>query len=76
LAGTYGPDHKGVIYEAAVYPVCEPVIHRLPLAGLPEAQITEVSTLYIPPKGAAPLDRDMMTRLGLETAKADRENVF
>lgn len=69
LAGAYGPDHEVVVYEAAVYPVCEPVIERLPLAGLPGAGITAISTLYVPPRSAAPIDSEMMTRLGLDITK-------
>jgi precorrin-6B methylase 1 len=65
LGASYGPDHEGVVYEAAIYPVCEPVIQRLPLAQLPEAQLTEISTLYVPPLAPAPLDAAMMARLGM-----------
>jgi hypothetical protein len=53
------------VYEAAVYPVCQPVTQPLPLVKLPEAQITEVSTLYVPPKGPAAVDPEMMARLGI-----------
>jgi uncharacterized protein YabN with tetrapyrrole methylase and pyrophosphatase domain len=62
----YSPDHEAILYEAAVYyPVCEPVIERIPLSKLSEAKVSEVSTLYIPPKESAPLDREMMMRLGM-----------
>lgn len=61
----YAPEHEVVVYEAAVYPVCEPVIQRLPLGRLGEAKITEVSTLYIPAKSAAAIDTAMMARLGM-----------
>ncbi|MCL1472344.1 SAM-dependent methyltransferase [Argonema antarcticum] len=63
----YSFDHEVIVYEAAVYyPVCEPVIKRIPLSKLPEANVTPVSTLYVPPLGPAPLDREMMARLGME----------
>lgn len=65
LARCYRPDYEAIVYEAAVYPVCEPVIQRVPLSRLPEVQVTEVSTLYIPPKAPAPLDSEMMARLGM-----------
>jgi len=61
----YAPDHEVVIYEAAVYPVCAPVIQRLPLCKLREANITEISTLYVPPKAVAVVDEAMMMRLGM-----------
>lgn len=64
----YAPDHEVLVYEAAVYPVGAPVIQRLPLGQLAEAKITEVSTLYIPPKGTASVDQEMMVRLGMAAA--------
>jgi uncharacterized protein YabN with tetrapyrrole methylase and pyrophosphatase domain len=64
LEKDYGADHEVVIYEASIYyPVCPAVIDRIPLSQLPEAKVTEVSTLYVPPKAPAPLDREMMARL-------------
>lgn len=59
-----------IVYEAAVYyPVCEAVIQRIPLSKLPESSITQVSTLYVPPQALAPVDREMMARLGISFAK-------
>jgi uncharacterized protein YabN with tetrapyrrole methylase and pyrophosphatase domain len=68
LTGHYGPDHEVIVYEAAVYPVCEPLIQPVPLTRLPEAPITGVSTLYVPPKAPAPVNRDMLARLGMAPA--------
>lgn len=65
----YGADHEVIVYEAAVYSVCEPVIQRIPLSKLPESSITQVSTLYIPPQALAPVDREMMARLGISFAQ-------
>ncbi|MFB2970726.1 SAM-dependent methyltransferase [Aerosakkonema sp. BLCC-F183] len=60
----YSPEWQAIVYEAAVYyPICEPVIQRVSLSKLPEAKVTPVSTLYVPPFGPAPLDREMMARL-------------
>ncbi|GAA6617473.1 SAM-dependent methyltransferase [Scytonema sp. NUACC26] len=62
----YSADHKVIVYEAAVYhPVCKPVIKHIPLATLPETEVTDVSTLYVPPKALAPVDSEMMMRLGM-----------
>ncbi|HMN27764.1 MAG TPA: SAM-dependent methyltransferase [Caldilineaceae bacterium] len=70
----YAPEHEVVVYEAAVYPVCEPVVQRLPLCKLPEAVITEVSTLYVPPRSLALVDEAMMARLEMPvTRPAARE---
>jgi uncharacterized protein YabN with tetrapyrrole methylase and pyrophosphatase domain len=63
LERSYGRDHEVVIYEAARFPVCEPTIQRMPLAKMIDARISAASTLYVPPKGSAPLDADMLARL-------------
>ena len=46
----YPARHPVVLYEAAQFPVCDPVIERIPLARLPKATIMAMTTLYIPPK--------------------------
>lgn len=67
LEKDYGADHEVVVYEAAVYyPVCSPVITRIPLPKLPETPVKEISTLYIPPTARAPIDREMMASLGID----------
>ncbi|HXM18775.1 MAG TPA: SAM-dependent methyltransferase [Candidatus Tumulicola sp.] len=65
LEATYGPDHEIVIYEAARFPVCDAVIQRLPLSKASRARILATSTMFVPPKGPAPLDDAMLERLGL-----------
>ncbi|WP_414587173.1 SAM-dependent methyltransferase [Scytonema sp. PCC 10023] len=65
----YGSEHEVIVYEAAVYhPVCKPVIQRVPLDKLPETKVREVSTLYVPPKAPAPVDREMLERLGMSVS--------
>ncbi|MBW4613864.1 MAG: hypothetical protein KME21_11405 [Desmonostoc vinosum HA7617-LM4] len=65
----YDSEHEVIVYEASVYyPVCEPVICRVPLARLPETEMTEVATLYVPPKSPAPIDREMLMRLGMSVS--------
>jgi hypothetical protein len=49
LRAWYPPDHECIVYEAAMLPVCEPKILRVPLSGLPTAPVTTASTLYVPP---------------------------
>ncbi len=63
LMKAYSPRHKAVVYEASPYPVCDPMIQEVALKDLSNARITTFSTIYIPPKKAAPLDRRMMKRL-------------
>jgi precorrin-3B methylase len=62
----YSPEHQVIIYEAAVYhPVCKPIINSIPISQLPDAQVSKFSTLYVPPKALAPIDSDMLMRLGM-----------
>ncbi len=61
----YPASHQVVIYEAAVYPVCDPLILRVPLGRLAEARVSVISTLHVPPLRPAPLDLEMLDRLGI-----------
>jgi len=61
----YDADHEVVVYQAAQYAIYKPIIQRVLLSNLHEAQINVFSTLYVPPKGQAPLDYGMVDRLGL-----------
>jgi uncharacterized protein YabN with tetrapyrrole methylase and pyrophosphatase domain len=61
----YGPDHPTMLYQAAQYSSCDPIIQRVPLGKIPEATITPVTTLYVPPKSLAKLDYEMVDRLGI-----------
>jgi len=61
----YDPAHQVVIYEAALYPHCDPLIQRLSLAKVAKSKVTGISTLYIPPKATPVLDLDMVDRLGI-----------
>ena len=72
LCATYGRDHEVVVYEAASLPTCDPQIHRVPLAQLPDAPISTLSTLYVPPRGPAALDLAMVAALGLTPADFGR----
>ncbi|HEY1648916.1 MAG TPA: SAM-dependent methyltransferase [Terracidiphilus sp.] len=65
LSEYYRPDHGVFIYEAAVFPGCEPVIRPTTLCQLPETPLTSASTLYIPPAHPAAPDRKMWMKLGL-----------
>ena len=66
LLEVYPPGHEVVIYEAAQYAVCEPLIRRTPLSTLAEAPASVLSTLYVPPHGEPAVDREMRRRLGLD----------
>lgn len=65
LLETYAPDHEVVLYEASPYPVCEPLMQRMPLASLSAAPATVRTTLCIPPAETRASDPAMLEALGL-----------
>jgi uncharacterized protein YabN with tetrapyrrole methylase and pyrophosphatase domain len=65
LGHEYGLDHEVAIYEAAQYPVCDPVIDWTKLCNLARTARTPISTLYVPPKSRSTPDLDMLRRLGI-----------
>jgi uncharacterized protein YabN with tetrapyrrole methylase and pyrophosphatase domain len=67
LCQYYNATHPVIIYEAAEYPIFDPTIEHVLLAKLPEAQISPISTLYIPPQTTASLDYEMLGRLGIDS---------
>lgn len=68
LQSAYGPEFECVVYEAAQYPVCEPVIKRVPIGKLSNAHLTGISTICIPPRTKPGVDIDMVKAMGLEGA--------
>jgi uncharacterized protein YabN with tetrapyrrole methylase and pyrophosphatase domain len=65
LLETYPPEHEVIVYEAAQLPVCEARIQGVALASLPEAHITPMSTLFVPPLSKPAVDQTMLRRLGI-----------
>lgn len=61
----YSPEHPAVVYENTHYPVCDPLIQRTTIAGIPGCRISTHSTLWVPPIAKAPLDAAMAEQLGL-----------
>jgi uncharacterized protein YabN with tetrapyrrole methylase and pyrophosphatase domain len=59
----YPPDHVVYLYEAAVFPECEPVIRPVPLHSLGQQAMTAGYTLYIPPAFAPRADPVMYARM-------------
>ncbi len=49
----YGPAHELVVYEASPYPGVGPVVDRMALDALDAAELTQRSTVYVPPLAAA-----------------------
>jgi uncharacterized protein YabN with tetrapyrrole methylase and pyrophosphatase domain len=50
LLAHYPPEHEVVVYEASPYPTVNPIVERVPLAGLAEAEVTPMATLVVPPR--------------------------
>jgi len=62
----YPYGHEVTIYEAAQYPVCEPVIRNVKLEELTKQMVSGISTLYVPPREKPPVHISMVKRLGLK----------
>jgi uncharacterized protein YabN with tetrapyrrole methylase and pyrophosphatase domain len=63
LGEHYPESHRVALYRASQLPVFEPSIHWTALAELPEAPLSVVSTLYVPPLQRRPVDQEMLARL-------------
>lgn len=49
LERLYPREHEVVLYEASSYPVVGPFVQRVPLSKLATAEISALTTLYVPP---------------------------
>lgn len=67
LAEHYGPDHEVVVYEATPYPIGRPTIERCRLDDLAAADVSGMSSLYVPPLNVAAADAEMRSRLGMQS---------
>jgi precorrin-6B methylase 1 len=65
LLQAYRPEHEVIVYEASRYPLCDSTVVRTPLVDLPQARVTALSTLYVPPMTKARPDATMARRLGI-----------
>jgi uncharacterized protein YabN with tetrapyrrole methylase and pyrophosphatase domain len=63
LLEVYPRDHEVVVYEAPRLPVCDAIVERVPLARLPRAHVTPMSTLFVPPMMKAEVDETIVRRL-------------
>jgi uncharacterized protein YabN with tetrapyrrole methylase and pyrophosphatase domain len=63
LARDYDLAHEVVIYKAVTLPMHQPRIERLPLSGLPAANIDTQVTLAIPPARSLQIDPTVRERL-------------
>jgi tetrapyrrole methylase family protein/MazG family protein len=65
LSRSYDMAHNVTLYEAAQYPGFDPRINHLPLQALPDAKISAITTLYIPPAHKMKIDKEMLEALGI-----------
>ena len=63
LAELYGDHHEVVVYEATPFPVGRPLIERCAIEALPDAEVTGLATLLVPPSSEATPDPEMLDQL-------------
>jgi len=63
LVELYSPEHEVVIYEAAQHPLAHPRVVVRPVAQVQQADLTAISTMFIPPLGAPPPQSDTLASL-------------
>jgi uncharacterized protein YabN with tetrapyrrole methylase and pyrophosphatase domain len=63
LQQDYPAGHEVVIYEASGLPTCPSRVTRIPLRELAKADVTGVSTLYVPPLETVEYDWEVIERL-------------
>jgi uncharacterized protein YabN with tetrapyrrole methylase and pyrophosphatase domain len=56
----YPRRHRIVLYEAASFPTCPPMIKRLPLVRLPQTTVVPMTTLYVPALPTRTVDPKIM----------------
>ena len=52
LRRSYGPAHELVVYEASPYPGIGPAVERMTVDALGAAELSQRSTVYVPPQAA------------------------
>ncbi len=70
LLDAYPATHEIVVYEAAPFAFCEPVIMRMRPDALASADVPLLSTLYVAPAAVAPPLPERLRKLGLISAPA------
>ena len=63
LLELYPAEHEVILYEASPYPVCDPVVVRLPLEAVPDADFSPIVTMVIPPSAEPVFDQEMLERI-------------
>lgn len=63
LLAYYPADHEVIAYEASPYPIAKPIVVRVALADLPDAELRLGMTLVVPPATVGVADPEMARRL-------------
>jgi Tetrapyrrole (Corrin/Porphyrin) Methylases len=50
LVSVYGPSHEGILYQAAMYGICQPFVRKLRLVDISGNMVNASTTLVLPPK--------------------------
>jgi uncharacterized protein YabN with tetrapyrrole methylase and pyrophosphatase domain len=66
LLKIYSPAHRVFLYEASSLPGYPATIDEIALNGLHKAELTRITTLYVPPARVAPIDETMLRKLGIK----------
>ena len=65
----YDETHRVIVYQAAQYSLCKPVVHTVAISDLVNAPMTPICTLVIPPSAESESDPEMLTRLGIKQSQ-------
>jgi precorrin-6B methylase 1 len=63
LLELYPAEHETILYEASPYPTAEPIVQRLPLRAVADADVSPVVTMVLPPREEPEFDREMLERV-------------
>lgn len=66
LLDVYPPSFEVYLYEASIYPEMKPRVLKIKLDDLMEADVSPLTTLYIPPFLKSELDVDIAKLLGIQ----------
>ncbi len=69
LSQWYPLEHEVVLYEAPNLPIQEPRIETLLLKDLPNAMLTPITTLLMPPSQALTINHAVLAKLGITAAE-------
>ncbi len=73
LARFYPPGHVAYIYQGIALPWEKPLITPTPVLALPAERLTPLSTVYVPPVRARPIDQPDQTPVATVRSVGDRD---